>query len=104
MLFCSKIVLNQRALLELRRCKYNNDVLELCILSGEAIPLEYNFAGLNAISFDKGCYVGQELIARSHHRGVVRKRLIPLRFLDDSGKELEEEVAPKSEVLVTASG
>ncbi|KAE8727636.1 Ankyrin repeat and KH domain-containing protein 1 [Hibiscus syriacus] len=31
---------------------------------GEAIPLEYNFAGLNAISFDKGCYVGQELIAQ----------------------------------------
>lgn len=71
---------------------------------GEAIPLEYNFAGLNAISFDKGCYVGQELIARSHHRGVVRKRLIPLRFLDDSGKELEQEVAPKSDVLVAASG
>ncbi|KAB2039003.1 hypothetical protein ES319_D03G183100v1 [Gossypium barbadense] len=40
------------------------------IPKGEAIPLEYNFAGLNAISFDKGCYVGQELIARAHHRGL----------------------------------
>lgn len=54
--------------------------------SGEAIPLEYNLAGLNAISFDKGCYVGQELIARSHHRGVIRKRLLPLKFVDGSGK------------------
>lgn len=53
---------------------------------GEAIPLEYNLAGLNAISFEKGCYIGQELIARSHHRGVIRKRLLPLRFLDQSGK------------------
>lgn len=53
---------------------------------GEAIPLEYNFVGLNAISFDKGCYVGQELIARTHHRGVIRKRLIPLRFIDSNGK------------------
>ncbi|KAH6804134.1 Glycine cleavage T-protein family [Perilla frutescens var. frutescens] len=35
------------------------------IPKGKAIPLEYNLAGLNAISFDKGCYVGQELIACS---------------------------------------
>lgn len=54
--------------------------------TGEAIPLEYNFVGLNAISFDKGCYVGQELIARTHHRGVIRKRLVPLRFIDSNGK------------------
>lgn len=50
------------------------------------MPLEYNLAGLNAISFDKGCYVGQELVARTHHRGVIRKRLLPLRFLNDSGE------------------
>jgi folate-binding protein YgfZ len=54
--------------------------------SGEAIPLEYNFAGLNAISFEKGCYIGQELIARTHHRGVIRKRLIPLKFVDENDK------------------
>lgn len=58
----------------------------IIIISGEAMPLEYNLAGLNAISFEKGCYVGQELIARTHHRGVIRKRLLPLRFLNDSGK------------------
>ncbi|PWA98621.1 pleckstrin (PH) domain superfamily protein [Artemisia annua] len=55
------------------------------IPKGEAIPLEYNLAGLNAISFDKRCYIGQELIARSHHRGVIRKRLLPLKFLNESG-------------------
>lgn len=58
-------------------------ILSSC--SGDAIPLEYNLAGLNAISFDKGCYVGQELIARTYHRGVIRKRLLPLQFLDDRG-------------------
>ncbi|GKU95461.1 hypothetical protein SLEP1_g8817 [Rubroshorea leprosula] len=73
------------------------------ISKGEAIPLEYNFVGLNAISFDKGCYVGQELIARTHHRGVIRKRLLPLKFLDNNGKEAEEKVAPGSEVIDTAS-
>ncbi|XP_050228092.1 putative transferase At4g12130, mitochondrial [Mercurialis annua] len=74
------------------------------IPKGEAIPLEYNFAGLNAISFDKGCYVGQELVARTHHRGVIRKRLLPLIFVDDSGEEVEQMVAPGSEVIDTASG
>jgi folate-binding protein YgfZ len=54
--------------------------------SGEAIPLEYNLVGLNAISFDKGYYVGQELVARPHHGGVIRKRLVPLRFQDNDGE------------------
>ncbi|XP_059292346.1 putative transferase At4g12130, mitochondrial [Lycium ferocissimum] len=74
------------------------------IPKGEAVPLEYNLAGLNGISFDKGCYVGQELIARTHHRGVIRKRLLPLKFLNESGKEVEQKVAPKSEVIDASSG
>ncbi|KAJ0106428.1 hypothetical protein Patl1_18285 [Pistacia atlantica] len=74
------------------------------IPKGEAMPLEYNLSGLNAISFDKGCYVGQELIARTHHRGLIRKRLLPLRFFDDKGKELEQKVAPGSEVINVETG
>lgn len=53
-----------------------------CCCIGHAIPLEYNLDGLNAISFTKGCYVGQELIARSHFRGVIRKRLMPVDIAD----------------------
>ena len=30
------------------------------------------------VSFSKGCYLGQELTARSHHVGVIRKRLLPV--------------------------
>ncbi|CAN8246397.1 unnamed protein product [Cochlearia groenlandica] len=74
------------------------------IPKGEAIPLEYNFVGLNAISFDKGCYVGQELIARTHHRGIIRKRLMPLRFVDNNGKEVSEEVAAGAEVVEPGTG
>ena len=47
---------------------------------GGLLPLECNLAGLNAISFDKGCYIGQELTARTHHTGVVRKRIVPALF------------------------
>ncbi|XP_072969165.1 putative transferase At4g12130, mitochondrial [Typha angustifolia] len=73
------------------------------IPKGEAIPLEYNLAGLNAISFDKGCYVGQELIARTHHRGVIRKRLVPFKFVDDNGEEVEQAVSPSSEIVENTS-
>ena len=46
-------------------------------IAGQAVPLEYNMDGLHAINFAKGCYVGQELIARAHYQGAVRKRLMP---------------------------
>lgn len=41
----------------------------------KSFPLEYGLDALGAIDFHKGCYVGQEVTARTKHRGVIRKRL-----------------------------
>ncbi len=45
-----------------------------------AIPLECNLDLLNGVVFDKGCYLGQELTARTHFRGLLRKRCFPVIF------------------------
>jgi hypothetical protein len=46
--------------------------------------LDAGLGELNAISFDKGCYVGQELTARMKHRGTARKRLLAVTTADGS--------------------
>jgi folate-binding protein YgfZ len=43
------------------------------------IPQEANFDALHAISYTKGCYVGQETVARVHFRGHVNKHLRGIR-------------------------
>lgn len=42
--------------------------------------LESNFDELHGVDWDKGCYMGQELTARTKYRGLVRKRLMPVRI------------------------
>lgn len=44
--------------------------------------LECNQEFLNAISFNKGCYLGQELTARSQFTGVIRKRIVPVMIVE----------------------
>ena len=70
---------------EYRRLRYGLGVAEGDELAG-LLPLECNLEALRAISFEKGCYVGQELVARTHHAGVVRKRLAPVCFAFGASK------------------
>lgn len=99
-------------------------------MDGETIPQEANLDVLGAISFTKGCYTGQEVVARIHFRGHVNRHLRWLKsqqplpagavVLDAEGKEVGDvrsstvsaargplaiamvrrEVAPGSEVRV----
>ena len=61
-----------------------------------SIILEYGYQHIQAISWTKGCYMGQELMARTFHRGTVRKHLYR--------SALQEGTFPESgEILLCAS-
>lgn len=48
--------------------------------------LEFGFDHLNAIDYQKGCYVGQELTARTHYRGQIRKKIFAITIEDFNNK------------------
>jgi len=45
----------------------------------KALLLENGFDELNGVDWQKGCYMGQELTARTKYRALIRKRLFPVR-------------------------
>lgn len=49
------------------------------LLPEKALLLESGFDELNGVDWSKGCYMGQELTARTKYRGLVRKRLFPVK-------------------------
>jgi tRNA-modifying protein YgfZ len=46
--------------------------------SGDLFPHEANLDQLGAVSFKKGCFIGQEVVSRIEHRGTARTRIVPV--------------------------
>jgi len=61
----------------------------------KSILLEAGFDELNGVDWQKGCYIGQELTARTKYRGLVKRRLMPVRI---------DGAAPPPGAIVTANG
>jgi folate-binding protein YgfZ len=61
----------------------------------KSLLLESGFDELNGVDWQKGCYVGQELTARTKYRGLIKKRLMPV--------EIDGPV-PSPGTIVTADG
>ena len=74
---------------------YNRDFYDFlrfknCILEGPSeiepnmtLPSEINLDLLGGISFDKGCFIGQEVNARIKWKGLVKKKYVPIKFEND---------------------
>ena len=66
-------------------------------MNDSTIPQEANFDALGAISYTKGCYTGQETVARVHFRGHVNRFLRKIHFVSAS-------IPPTSAELVNDAG
>lgn len=64
----------------LRRIKLKIPQGEEDLFFEKSIILEYGFDDLNAIDYAKGCYVGQELTARTHYLGEIRKKIFYIKI------------------------
>lgn len=72
--------------------------------SEQFTPHMLNLDVLDAISYDKGCYTGQEIVARTHYKGATKRRT--LRFLSEepvaAGDKVSLDGRDIGEVLNTA--
>jgi tRNA-modifying protein YgfZ len=59
----------------------------LDFIYGDAFPHETNMDRLAGVDFDKGCYVGQEVVSRMQHRGTARTRTVRV-LLDGPAPEV----------------
>lgn len=76
------------------RCRLGVPEGKYEILPAKALPLEHNVDYLHGVSFHKGCYIGQELTARTHHTGVIRKRILPIHLIERPNNEKLEPDTP----------
>lgn len=78
---------------------------ELDLTYEKSFILEFGFDDLNAIDYQKGCYVGQELTARTHYRGEIRKKIFHVKIenMQEVEKNLEFSCEGKSAGIILSS-
>lgn len=69
------------------------------LIANRSIPIEYGAEELNAISYSKGCYIGQEVVSRTKYQGVVRKKIFKLSINIDSGNTGSLDIAKDDEII-----
>ncbi|MDR0774398.1 MAG: folate-binding protein [Rickettsia sp.] len=69
------------------------------LIFNRSIPVEYGCEELNAVSYTKGCYIGQEVISRTKYQGVVRKKIFKLSVNIDSINTGSSDIAKDDEII-----
>ena len=84
----SKILLNDNNLKQINENEYHEIIIKNCtpyshfdMVENKSLLLENNFDNINAIDWDKGCYVGQEITARMKYRSLLKKKIYPMKII-----------------------
>lgn len=88
---------NEHSLLEDTLQNYNKKRMEYLIPDSlldlevnKSVLLENNFESLNAIDWNKGCYIGQEITARMKYRSLLKKAITKIQILEGQVKPNDE--------------
>jgi tRNA-modifying protein YgfZ len=76
-------------------------------LFGDAFPHDAAMDSLHGVAFEKGCYIGQEVVSRMRHRGTARRRIVALhakRPLPEPGAEIVAAERPLGRLGSSADG
>ena len=65
---------------------------ELDLIYNKSFILNYNFENINALSFKKGCYIGQENTARQKFRGTQKYSLKSIKIINGTMPDLNEDI------------
>ena len=65
---------------------------ELDLVYNKSFILNYNFENINALSFNKGCYIGQENTARQKFRGTQKYSLKSIKVISGTMPDLNEDI------------
>ena len=76
------------------------------LIQNKSLLLENNFDKINAIDWEKGCYVGQEITARMKYRALLKKQLYALELISGNiniGDKIEEKEVNLGQVVSKAN-
>ena len=84
----NKILLNDNNLKQINENEYHEILIKnstpyspLDMVENKSLLLENNFDNINAIDWEKGCYLGQEITARMKYRSLLKKKIYPMKII-----------------------
>lgn len=79
------------------RLKHSIPDFNIDAIQNKSLLMEMRFDDLNGISWDKGCYMGQEITARMKYRNLMKKKIFKIQI--EYKKEIEEKIYNDKEVV-----
>jgi folate-binding protein YgfZ len=96
-----KIISSTQSEIDLERIKHTIPNSEKDMEQNKSFILNYNFENLNALSFKKGCFIGQENTARQKYRGTQKYILKTIKSLNGYFPKINEDIFLENEKIGT---